>query len=178
MKRLTMILAMLILLAGLVPMALAQEAAGPTPALISNTAALPAAEAANADQFIEAMPEGYEEQVGERGLRLSGGQRQRIAIARALLKDPRILIMDEPTSSLDMKSEALVLDALARLMLNRTSVVIAHRPSTIRNADRIVVLSHGEIVEEGSHASLLAEKGLYSMLYESQFADSEPSDEK
>jgi len=128
-----------------------------------------AANAANADEFVREMPQGYDSPVGERGMRLSGGQRQRIAIARALLKDPRILIMDEPTSSLDMKSEALVLEALARLMVGRTSVVIAHRPSTIKNADRILVLSDGRIVEEGSHHQLISAGGIYSALYEGHF---------
>ncbi|NIM05572.1 MAG: ATP-binding cassette domain-containing protein, partial [Armatimonadetes bacterium] len=128
-----------------------------------------AAKAANADEFISNMDEGYDSAIGERGAMLSGGQRQRIAIARALLKDPRILILDEPTSSLDVKSEELVLQALARLMAGRTSLVIAHRPSTIKNADRILVLSDGRIAEEGSHRELIAAGGIYSHLYEGHF---------
>jgi subfamily B ATP-binding cassette protein MsbA len=128
-----------------------------------------AAKAANADEFIRCMPGGYDSTVGERGVTLSGGQRQRIAIARALLKDPRILILDEPTSSLDVKSEELVLEALARLMAGRTSLVIAHRPSTIKNADRILVLDNGHIAEEGRHEELLASGGVYAGLYEGYF---------
>lgn len=130
-----------------------------------------AARAANAQEFIEALPEGYESDVGERGLRLSGGQRQRIAIARALLKDPAILVLDEATSSLDMESEALVQEALDRLMRGRTTFVIAHRLPTVRNADRILVLADGRIIEEGSHDELLVRGGLYRKLYEMQFRD-------
>jgi ATP-binding cassette, subfamily B, bacterial MsbA len=121
-----------------------------------------AAQAANADEFICAMPGGYDAMVAERGVRLSGGQRQRIAIARAILKDPRILILDEATSSLDLKSEALVQEALSRLMVGRTAVVIAHRNSTIRNAHRILVLSEGTIIEQGRHEALLATDGVYA----------------
>jgi subfamily B ATP-binding cassette protein MsbA len=127
-----------------------------------------AARSANIADFIDSLPQAYETEVGERATRLSGGQRQRIAIARALLKDPRILILDEATSSLDTESEALVQEALHRLMRNRTTVVIAHRLSTIRNADRILVLSDGRIVEQGSHARLLTHGGLYARLYEMQ----------
>jgi ATP-binding cassette, subfamily B, bacterial MsbA len=126
-----------------------------------------AAQAANADEFIRALGQGYDTPAGERGLRLSGGQRQRIAIARALLKDPRILILDEPTSSLDTASEELVLEALGRLMEGRTTVVIAHRITTIRNADRILVLSGGRGIEQGNHQKLIADGGLYSRLYKS-----------
>jgi ABC-type multidrug transport system fused ATPase/permease subunit len=107
--------------------------------------------------------------VGERGVKLSGGQRQRIAIARALLKDPTILILDEATSSLDSESEQLVQDALDTLMQNRTTFVIAHRLSTVRRANRIIVLDEGQIVEEGSHEELLANEGLYRQLYNLQF---------
>lgn len=131
-----------------------------------------AAKAANAHNFIMEMPDGYDTIVGDRGSSLSGGQRQRIAIARAILKNPRILILDEATSALDTESEKIVQAALDRLMEGRTAVVIAHRLSTIRNADDIVVVDHGRIVEEGTHAQLLAKKGLYASLYEAQFKSS------
>jgi len=124
-----------------------------------------AARAANAHEFIIAFPDGYDTLVGEKGVNLSGGQRQRIAIARAVLKDPRILILDEATSSLDTESELLVQDALDRLMAGRTTFVIAHRLSTIQKADRILVLDKGRLVEEGTHAALLDKKGLYYHLY-------------
>jgi subfamily B ATP-binding cassette protein MsbA len=132
-------------------------------------AVIEAARAANAHEFIQELPRGYESAVGERGVKLSGGQRQRLAIARALLKDPRILILDEATSSLDSESEALVQAALERLMTGRTSFVIAHRLSTVLRADRIVVLDRGRIVQQGDHASLLAQPGLYRELYRRQF---------
>ncbi|WP_155299250.1 ABC transporter ATP-binding protein [Deinococcus kurensis] len=128
-----------------------------------------AARAANAHEFIRAFPQGYDTVVGERGVKLSGGQRQRIAIARAILKDPRILILDEATSALDNESEALVQAALERLMQGRTTFVIAHRLSTIRNADRILVMDAGRVTEDGTHAQLLAAGGLYRDLYELQF---------
>ncbi|HEY3414563.1 MAG TPA: ABC transporter ATP-binding protein [Armatimonadota bacterium] len=137
----------------------------------SETEMRAAAVAAHADMFVQALPDGYETLVGERGAKLSGGQKQRVAIARALLKDPRILILDEATSALDTESESLVQDALNRLMQGRTTLVIAHRLSTIRNADRIIVLRAGEIVEEGSHDSLLARGGVYAKLYEMQFRE-------
>ncbi len=130
-----------------------------------------AARDANAHDFIAEHPEGYDSLIGEKGVKLSGGQRQRIAIARAILKDPRILLLDEATSSLDSESEASVQEALNRLMKGRTTFVIAHRLSTIQNADRILVLDKGEIVEEGTHLELLEKKGLYSHLYELQFRD-------
>lgn len=121
--------------------------------------------AANADDFIGEFPDGYETLVGERGIKLSGGQRQRVAIARALLADPAILILDEATSSLDTESEALVQSALEVLMKGRTTVVIAHRLSTVRRADRLVVLAEGRIIEEGTHADLVTRRGLYAELY-------------
>lgn len=130
-----------------------------------------AARAANADGFIRAFPDGYATTVGERGVKLSGGQRQRIAIARALLKNPRILILDEATSSLDSESEALVQAALERLMEGRTTFVIAHRLSTIHGADRILVMDGGRIVQRGAHAELVERPGLYRDLHARQFRD-------
>lgn len=138
---------------------------------ISFDAIVEAARAANAHDFIMAMPDGYDTVIGERGVRLSGGQRQRLSIARALLKNPPILILDEATSSLDAESEYLVQEALNRLMKGRTTLVIAHRLSTIQHADRIVVLSKGKIAEEGRHEELLRLGGEYSRLYNRQFKD-------
>ncbi len=132
-----------------------------------------AARAANAHQFVEMLPSNYETVMGERGVRLSGGQRQRIAIARAILKNPPILILDEATSALDTESELLVQQAIERLMQNRTTFVIAHRLSTVQRADQIVVLDEGRIVQRGTHESLLSEEGMYRRLYELQFAASD-----
>jgi subfamily B ATP-binding cassette protein MsbA len=129
------------------------------------------ARAAHAHEFIMEFPDGYDTIVGERGVKLSGGQRQRIAIARALLKNPAILILDEATSSLDSESERLVQDALETLMQGRTTFVIAHRLSTVRRANRIVVLDQGRIIEEGTHEELLANEGLYKQLHDIQFKD-------
>ena len=127
-----------------------------------------AAKIANAHEFIIQMDEGYQTNIGDRGAKLSGGQRQRLAIARAVLKNPPILILDEATSALDTESERLVQEALTNLMKNRTSIVIAHRLSTIQHADEIVVLKSGSIVERGNHQELLKNRGLYSHLCELQ----------
>ncbi len=128
-----------------------------------------ACRAANIHDFIVGLPDGYDTVVGERGYRLSGGEKQRIAIARVILKNPRILVLDEATSHLDTQSEALIQDALATVMAQRTSIVIAHRLSTILAADQILVLDRGRIVERGTHAALLNRNGLYAQLYETQF---------
>jgi ABC transporter fused permease/ATP-binding protein len=128
-----------------------------------------AAQAANAHDFVSGFPEGYATLVGERGVRLSGGQKQRIAIARAVLKDPKVLVLDEATSALDAESEHLVQEALERLMQQRTTLVIAHRLSTVRDADRVVVLDQGRVVQQGTHDVLVAQDGLYGRLVERQF---------
>lgn len=130
-----------------------------------------AARAANAETFLRALPEGLDTFLGEGGARLSGGQRQRLSIARALLRDAPILLLDEATSALDAESERLVQDALARLMQGRTTIVIAHRLATVRAADRIIVLDNGRVVEQGNHAALMTEKGLYARLATLQFQD-------
>jgi ATP-binding cassette, subfamily B, bacterial MsbA len=132
-----------------------------------------AARAAHAHEFIERLAQGYDTLVGERGVKLSGGQRQRVAIARAILKDPAVLVLDEATSNLDTESERLIEDALGKLLVGRTTLIIAHRLSTVRRADRLLVVDRGRIVEEGNHAKLLALGGLYARLYERQFRDDE-----
>ncbi len=131
-----------------------------------------AAAEANADEFIAALPQGYATVVGERGIRLSGGQRQRIAIARAILRDPRILILDEATSALDSHSEALIEDALDRVLVGRTTLIIAHRLSTIRRASKILYIEAGRVREVGTHATLMAAGGPYATLHATQFARS------
>ncbi|MCO0597581.1 ABC transporter ATP-binding protein/permease [Peribacillus butanolivorans] len=127
------------------------------------------AKAANAHDFIKAFPNGYDSQIGERGVKLSGGQKQRIAIARALLKNPQIIILDEATSALDTESEHLIQEALSRLLVNRTSIVIAHRLSTVQNADQIIVLEKGSVHEKGTHEQLLTSNGRYRQLHDLQF---------
>src|ERR1043166_8474006 len=137
-----------------------------------------AARLANADEFIDRMADGYETMIGERGLTLSGGQRQRITIARAIIRDSPILVLDEPSAGLDAESEKLVFDALGNLMEGKTSIVIAHRLATVRRADVIFVIDRGRVVEQGTHEELIAQGGLYSRLYELQFkGDEEPSRE-
>ncbi len=128
-----------------------------------------AARAANIHDFVKELPSGYDTIVGERGYRLSGGEKQRLALARVILKNPRILVLDEATSSLDSQSESLIQEALKHVMVGRTSIVIAHRLSTILAADLILVLDHGRIVERGTHTDLLSRGGLYTRLYETQF---------
>ena len=132
-----------------------------------------AARAAHADEFVRRLPQGYDTPVGERGVKLSGGQRQRIALARVFLKDPAVVVLDEATSALDSESERLVEEALAELLEGRTTLVIAHRLSTVRRADRVVVLDQGRVVEEGTHAELLALGGTYARLYQGQFREEE-----
>jgi len=127
-----------------------------------------AARIANAEEFIEALPAGYQTRIGERGVRLSGGEKQRIALARAVLRDPPILILDEATSALDAESERLVQNALDHLMKGRTTFIIAHRLSTIIKADIILVLDEGRLIEQGNHAQLIASNGAYCRLYQSQ----------
>ncbi|MBQ9635291.1 MAG: ATP-binding cassette domain-containing protein, partial [Acidaminococcaceae bacterium] len=131
------------------------------------------AKRANAHEFIMKLPQGYETMLGDRGVNISGGQRQRIAIARAILKDPRILILDEATSALDTESERIVQEALNRLMVGRTSIIIAHRLSTIKNADRILVMDKGRLAEDGNHEELMEKNGLYAHLYQIQYRNNE-----
>ncbi len=137
----------------------------------ATTRSIAAARAAHADAFIRALPDGYRTFLGERGVRLSGGQRQRISIARAMLKNPPLLLLDEATSALDAESERMVQAALEAAMQHRTTLVIAHRLSTVQRADRIVVMEAGQIVESGSHAQLVAAGGLYARLADLQFSD-------
>ena len=134
-----------------------------------------AAQAANAEAFILDLPHGYETQVGERGVRLSGGQKQRLAIARALLKDAPVLVLDEATSAVDTQTERLIQEALQRLLENRTTLVIAHRLSTIRQADQIIVIDQGRISESGSHTALMVLDGLYAQMVKAQELIDEPS---
>jgi ABC-type multidrug transport system fused ATPase/permease subunit len=129
-----------------------------------------AAKAANAHDFIERLPQKYDTELGERGAQISGGERQRISVARAFLKDAPILILDEPTSSVDSKTEAVILEALERLMIGRTTFMIAHRLSTLKHADQVLVINHGELVEHGTQAELIAANGLYKQLYDAQIA--------
>src|SRR5690606_36200963 len=130
------------------------------------SAVIEAAKLAHAHDFIIETPDGYQSVIGDQGSKLSGGQRQRISIARAIMKNPQILILDEATSALDTQSERLVQDALTNLMKDRTSLIIAHRLSTIKNADTIIVLNEGKIVEQGTHNELVALKGTYKQLHD------------
>lgn len=127
-----------------------------------------AAKAANAHEFITNLPEGYDTKVGERGVKLSGGQKQRIAISRVFLKDPAILILDEATSALDLESEALIQDSLERLAHDRTTLMVAHRLSTITHADQILVIDNGQLAEQGTHEELLKKRGVYYKLFQVQ----------
>jgi len=132
-----------------------------------------AAKRANIDEYVATLPDGYDTQIGERGVKLSGGQKQRLSIARVFLKDPAILILDEATSALDNTTEILIQEALDELCKGRTTLVVAHRLSTVRNADRIVVVSRGKIIEEGTHDALITENGVYAKLYSLQFREGE-----
>jgi ATP-binding cassette subfamily B protein len=138
----------------------------------TETEIISAAKTANIHDFIVGLPDGYDTVVGERGYRLSGGERQRIAIARVVLRDPRILVLDEATSSLDSISEELIQSALKEIMRNRTSLVIAHRLSTILAADKILVLEEGKLIQQGTHRELLDQGGLYQTLYDTQYKKS------
>ena len=137
----------------------------------SDADVIAAAKAAAADDFLRALPEGYDSFVGERGVMLSGGQKQRIAIARAILRDAPVLLLDEATSALDAESERLVQDAFDTLTQNRTTLVVAHRLATVKQADRIIVLDGGQVVAQGTHDALVAQGGLYARLAKLQFTD-------
>jgi ABC-type multidrug transport system fused ATPase/permease subunit len=139
----------------------------------SDADVIAAARAAHAWEFVERLPQGLDTRVGERGVKLSGGQRQRLAIARVFLKDPAVVVLDEATSSLDNESERLVEEAMEDLLRGRTTLIIAHRLSTVRRADRVLVLDRGRVVEEGTHAELLAIDGAYAKLYRGQFRGEE-----
>ena len=138
---------------------------------VSEDEVVEAAKVANAHEFIMDMPQGYQTNIGDRGVKMSGGQRQRLSIARAILRNPPILILDEATSALDTESERLVQEALDKALINRTSIIIAHRLSTVQSADEIIVLKDGQIVERGKHDNLLFQGGLYKTLYQLQFRD-------
>lgn len=137
----------------------------------SDQEVLAAARAAHAIEFIDRLPNRFETRVGERGVKLSGGQRQRLAISRVFLKDPAVVVLDEATSSLDSESERLVEEAMEDLLRGRSTLIIAHRLSTVLRADRVVVLERGRVVEEGTHGSLLSKEGVYAKLYRGQFRD-------
>ena len=147
------------------------------PEAVSHESVVTAAKLANAHDFIVKFPDEYKSKVGERGIQLSGGEQQRIAIARVLIRNPKILILDEATSSLDAESESLVQEALTQLMKGRTSFVIAHRLSTVLNADKILVLSDGNLVESGTHAELIKRGGIYHALFQKQFAGMKSTEE-
>ena len=143
----------------------------------TDTEIIEASKSANAHEFIVEFPNGYDTLVGEKGTKLSGGERQRIAIARALLKNPKVLVLDEATSALDNQSEMLIQDALEKLMAGRTTFIIAHRLSTVHNADKIIVLDKGKVVESGTHKELMANEGLYHHLYTMRLIETESPSE-